>query len=82
MNDLCSELLQKSLIIYSPAFSNTNIPCLSLLLANDLVLLSKTKKGIQEQIDILAGYYDNWKLKVNIEKTRVIIFNKGKTDKR
>ena len=74
MNDLCSELLRKSSIIDSPVFSNTNIPCL--LWADDLVLLSKTKNDLQEQIDILAGYFDNWKLKVNIEKSKVIIFNK------
>ena len=74
MNDLYSEPLQKSLIIDSPAFSNTNIPCL--LWADDLVLMSKTEKGLQEEIDILAGYSDNWKLEVNIEKTKVIIFDK------
>ena len=62
MNDLCSELLQKSSITDSPAFSNTNIPCL--LWEDDLVLISKTKKDLQEQIDLLAGYFDNWKLKV------------------
>ena len=38
--------------------------------------MSKTKKGLQKQIDIMEGYSDNWKLKVNIEKTKVIIFNK------
>ena len=74
MNDLCSELLQKSSIIDSPAFSNTNIPCL--LWADDLVLTSKNKKGLQEQIDILEGYLNNWKLKVNTGKTKAIIFNK------
>ena len=37
---------------------------------------AKTKKGLHEHIDILAGYSDNWKLEVNIEKTKVIIFNK------
>ena len=74
MNDLCPELLQKSSIIDSPPFSNTNIFCL--LWADDLVLMSKTDKGLQEQIDILVGYSYNWKLKLNIEKTKVIIFNK------
>ena len=38
--------------------------------------MSKTKKSLQEQIDILEGYSENWKLKVNTEKTKVIIFNK------
>ena len=38
--------------------------------------MSKTEKGLQEQTDILEGYPDNWKLKVNIEKTKVTIFNK------
>ena len=57
-------------------FKYKYISCL--LWADDLVLLSKAKKGLQEQIDILAGYSDNWKLKVNIEKTKEIIFNKSR----
>ena len=48
---------------------NTNIGCL--LYADDLVLISDSKNGLQKQLNIL-----NECLSVNISKTKVIIFNK------
>ena len=51
------------------------MPCL--FWADDLVLLSKTKDGLQKQLDILAKYSSDWKFKVNIDKTKSLIFNKS-----
>ena len=51
------------------------MPCL--FWADDLVLLSKTKDGLQKQLDILAKYSADWKRKVNIGKTKSLIFNKS-----
>ena len=50
------------------------MPCL--FWADDLVLISKTKEGLQELLNILDKYSADWKMKVNIEKTKVVIFNK------
>ena len=44
---------------------------------NDIVLPSKTKDGLQKQLDILAKYSSDWKLKVNIDKTKSLIFDKS-----
>ena len=45
--------------------------------ADDLVLISESKEGLQLQIDSLAKYCRKWKLKVNTKKTKCIIFNRG-----
>ena len=50
------------------------MPCL--FWADDLVLISKTKEGFQELRNILDKYLADWKMKVNFEKTKVVIFNK------
>ena len=55
-------------------------PCSSLSRGHvnrSLVLLSKTKDGLQKQLDIPAKYSCNWKLKVNIDKIKSLIFNKS-----
>ena len=50
------------------------MPCL--FWADDLVLIFKTKEELQELLNILNKYSADWKMKVNIEKTKVVIFNK------
>jgi hypothetical protein len=39
--------------------------------------LSESAKGLQKSLDILKTYCDKWNLKVNIGKTKVIVFNKS-----
>ena len=51
-----------------------------LVYADDLLLLSEGKEGLQSCLDSLQMYCDSWKLKINVDKTKVIIFNNGKTD--
>lgn len=53
-----------------------------LLYADDIVLLSNSSAGLQVALDKLSIFCTKWNLKVNISKTKVIIFNKaGKTVK-
>ena len=42
----------------------------------DLVLLSPTEQGLQQQLDIVEKYCQNWALAVNVKKTNVLIFQK------
>ena len=44
------------------------------LYADDTVLLSETKEGMQQSLDIFQLYCDLWKLDVNINKTKVMVF--------
>ena len=54
----------------------TKLNCL--LYADDLVLLSESEKGLQSCLEHLNSYSSRWKLKINISKTKIIIFSKGK----
>jgi hypothetical protein len=44
--------------------------------ADDLILLSLSSKGLQNSLDALHAYSQQWELKVNIKKTKVLTFNK------
>jgi hypothetical protein len=52
-------------------------PISGLLYADDIILLSESAKGLHKSLDILKTYCDKWNLKVNIGKTKVIVFNKS-----
>lgn len=41
-----------------------------------MVLLSPTKEGLQQNINILEQYCHNWALAVNFQKTKIMIFQK------
>ena len=48
-----------------------------LLFADDMVLFSHSKKGLQNGLNGLEKYCDDWGLTVNVEKTKCIVFKKG-----
>ena len=49
----------------------------ALLYADDLVLISRSEKGLQTCLDNLHSYCNLWKLQVNTSKTKVMVFNKA-----
>lgn len=48
-----------------------------LAFADDMVSMAPTPGHLQRKINILADYFDKLDLKVNLNKTKVIIFRKG-----
>ena len=56
-------------------FSSTQVKYL--LYADDLIILSESKEGLQKQIDKLENYCSEWKLQINNKKTKIMIFNRG-----
>ena len=48
-----------------------------LLYADDLILLSESESGLQRCLDRLLLYCTNWNLSVNVDKSKVMIFNKN-----
>ena len=50
-----------------------------LLFADDAVSISETPEGLQRSLDSLHTYSNKWNLKVNTEKTRIMVFRKGGT---
>ena len=52
--------------------SNKNI-----LTAVDIVIFSVSAEGLQKGLDLLFNYCKRWKLKINANKTKVIVFRKA-----
>ena len=51
-----------------------------LLYADDIVLLSQSKDGLQKSLDVLYDFCSTWKLQVNTDKSKILVFNSnGKT---
>lgn len=48
-----------------------------LMYADDLVLLSESYTGLQNCLNKLYSYTSRWNLAVNVNKTKVLFFNKG-----
>ena len=53
----------------------------SLLLMDDIVLLSDSPEGLQQMLNILNKFVTRWHLVINPKKSKVLIFNKQKTSK-
>ena len=49
----------------------------ALLYADDLVLCSTTKVGLQNLLNKLSNYCKYWHMQVNISKTKVMVFKRG-----
>ena len=57
--------------------NNTAIP--SLLYADDLLLLSTSPISMQRSLDKLQTYCNRWKLTVNVDKTKIVVFRTKNT---
>ena len=47
-----------------------------LLFADDMAILGKSPLELQSHLDLLHNYCDTWGLKVNTDKTKVMVFRK------
>ena len=45
--------------------------------ADDLIIMSEKASGLQSALDKLNTYCDKWDLDINVEKTKIMIFNKS-----
>ena len=63
-NDLC----------YPLKIIDSKLSCL--LFADDLLIFSETKTGLQNSLNNLALYCDKWQIELNIKKTKSMIFNR------
>ena len=61
--------------IHAPTLGDLEIS--SLLFADDICFLSTTVLGLQKMLNRLAVYCEEWGLRVNVQKTKIIIFKKG-----
>ena len=49
----------------------------SLLYADDLVILSKSKTGLDNCLKVLECFNEKWLLNVNYRKTKILVFQKS-----
>ena len=73
LNDFENELIQKG----AGGFDIGMLKLYLLLYADDIVIFSNTSEDLQNGLDILSEYCSKWKLTVNIDKTKIMVFRKG-----
>ena len=74
INDLFVEL---SKVNDSPVTLNDKDKIFALMFADDLIILSTSKNGLQKSLDKLDLYCKKWDLEVNLKKTKCMTFKKG-----
>ena len=47
------------------------------MFADDLVLLADTSEGLQQSLSVVQEYGKEWQLKINAEKSKVMICSKA-----
>ena len=57
-----------------PLKLDKNLSCL--LYADDLVIFSSSREGLQKSLDAAADFFSKWNLNINYDKTKCITFNK------
>ena len=72
MNDLPSYLSSSPDPIY---LNDKRLDCL--MYADDVILLSSSATGLQAKLDLLQAFCEDLCLSINIDKTKVVIFNKA-----
>ena len=73
INDLQKEFVEKGM----KGITISYLKMFLLLYADDAVLFSETREGLQHGIDIIYDYCKRWRLEVNIQKTKIVVFRKG-----
>ena len=52
-------------------------PIILLMFADDIAFIADTIRGLQQQLNSLQSFCENNKLKVNINKTKIVVFKRG-----
>ena len=73
VNDIV-EFLEKR---WAPTVKLGNRMISALLFTDDMALVAKTSRELQILIDLMAEYLESKKLRLNLGKTEIMIFNKG-----
>ena len=50
-----------------------------ILYADDTVIMAESAVDFQKQLDSFSDYCDIWRLKVNVEKSKIVVFSQGST---
>ena len=84
LNDLEQFLEERECLPLNIRLTNDNSDLKSmlklfvLLYADDTVMMSDSRQQLQKALDVLSIYCLKWKLDVNVDKTKIVIFHKRK----
>ena len=53
-----------------------------LLYADDLILVSNSAEGLQNCMDKLSTFYNDWEMNINLDKTKTLVFSSGSRQKK
>lgn len=85
VNDIESELIKHncSYLNFKEDLLNNYLQLLVLMYADDTIILSDSEHGMKQALIALNSYCNDWKLKINCNKTKIVVFSRGKvqTDK-
>ena len=56
---------------------NAMLKMFLLLYADDTVVCAESAEDLQKALDAMSEYCDLWKLKINVNKTKVVVFSRG-----
>ena len=45
--------------------------------ADDMVLIAESPQNLQKMLDTLYDYCNEWKIEVNVQKTKIVVFRNG-----
>ena len=73
INDLEEELILKNV----EGLDFDYLKLFLLIYADDIILFSETVDGLRNGLNCMNQYCQKWKLRVNIQNTKVMVFRKG-----
>jgi hypothetical protein len=84
LNDLQSHLHEwcKGLKLIDPTTLQIYVKLFTLLYADDTIILSESAEDLQHALLGLHDYCQKWHLQVNTDKTKIVIFSRGKIRKK
>ena len=73
VNTLSVENLDQELLVFCKLYI--------LLYADDTVILAESQEDLQQSINLMERYCSMWKLNINVSKTKITVFSRGKIRK-
>ena len=70
VNTLSVENLDQELLVFCKLYI--------LLYADDTVILAESQEDLQQSINLMERYCSMWKLNINVSKTKITVFSRGK----
>ena len=73
IHDIATDIMDDNLVSYLKIYV--------LLYADDTILLAESPEELQAALNSMNLYCNDWNLKINVSKTKVVIFSRGKIRK-